>query len=1048
MLFAAEIDETLLKRNEELRRQNDDLLTEFKTETGFKKERGDSQNMNQFSAADAAATMPPYSLPSNIRALASILSDIGASEFLQNFIDDEQDDNCFSTYKNPDRISKRYGLPPNLASIFVERSRARAVSSSDTSSLSSGMPSTSPVPIAAAPPPDDVSLLLALNLEFICELGRGGFGKVYKCKDATQRRTIAVKLVLDPKNAAAFMREGQKLLHASHKNIVRTHRLHANLGNGCCALEMEVVEGGNLSQHLDAARRQPGQRLPRDAVLRFTRQLLQVLVHLHDIMKWLHGDIKPQNILIQCSPPPDDGSTVDYSSAEIKLADFGLAKVMQQQCAAVSFVLTNAPSEVGKIKGTKWYLSPEAQSSSADFERSFADDVWSASLVIFEMDTGLPVQQLMTAPGAVKLDLLYTSTSPELMPLLCSVLAQSDAAARCKSAAQLLRTLDASIDPLYVWQRYDNAACEYVSVHPASSVALDAAFLANERHTMLPLQPPLDLNFDIQTLLSSPTELGLQTERRSGQQCCIRRRLRPSALTSSAGIPVWQQLLDGKEWRYCSPHMCARLDRDATNPNAVIDASRYRRFELESGSIGSVQLPQPMKTEPYLVPAAADDVTMLNNRVHDSLCDWDVTEALQIVNPALSSKYAAKRHQLASRRNGDPNERLLFHLAPDLVIPKIWQSGEGFESRLVQWAEVGKGAYFCEHLIYNFALKFGLWCPPEKFEVVPEPPVGSTMRVFAVLVSLGNVADMGVGCESCASPAFIQWKTEYNHQKSDKNPSPLPPRPPVMQLPDDAAERRHILDLNQVKDEPRYDSVMSTEGDLSTHPSSTCKTAAGRAMRDVIHPRLKTHANEWGKQYVLFDTASSYPMFLMTATKTRSSPVTARQLVDAGYNADRIKALGFTSSDVRALGKSVQEMLHSGWSVLDLKDAGFGADCLLAASNSADYPLLLMQFQHALQAEAVACVSYHRDMAFAAALCDEYCAAAEEEADFAGAQKYAAASKIFNDIVAGQGTPTAAETFTSLLDQARRAVPQIEAAQAAAKTTGNNSKAADFQNLK
>jgi hypothetical protein len=275
-----------------------------------------------------------------------------------------------------------------------------------------------------------------------------------------------------------------------------------------------------------------------------------------------------------------------------------------------------------------------------------------------------------------------------------------------------------------------------------------------------------------------------------------------------------------------------------------------------------------MKNEPYCEPAQAADMAILSKRVHESLPEFDITDMVQVLNPTLASKYADHRHRLAARCNGNPNERMLFHLAPDFVIPKIWQAGEGFESRLSQWAEVGKGAYFCEHVIYNFAYKYGLWCPPDQIKDVPEPPVGSTMRVFAVLVCLGNVADMGPGCESCSSPEFIQWKKEYDYQNPKKDPkiNPLPTRPPAMPLASDAAERRHMLDLNQIMDEPRYDSVTSTEGDLSTHPASTCRTPAGRAVRDVMHPRLRERAKDWGKQCVLFDTAS-YPMFIMTLTR-------------------------------------------------------------------------------------------------------------------------------------------------------------------------------------
>ena len=79
-----------------------------------------------------------------------------------------------------------------------------------------------------------------------------------------------------------------------------------------------------------------------------------------------------------------------------------------------------------------------------------------------------------------------------------------------------------------------------------------------------------------------------------------------------------------------------------------------------------------MKTEPYLASAHADDVDMLNRRVHDSLPEWDVTSMEQVVNAVLDSKYAAYRHRVAERCNGNPNERMMFHIAPPAVAPKIW----------------------------------------------------------------------------------------------------------------------------------------------------------------------------------------------------------------------------------------------------------------------------------------------------------------------------------------------------------------------------------------
>jgi len=248
---------------------------------------------------------------------------------------------------------------------------------------------------------------------------------------------------------------------------------------------------------------------------------------------------------------------------------------------------------------------------------------------------------------------------------------------------------------------------------------------------------------------------------------------------------------------------------------------------------------------------------------------------------------------------------------------------------------VGKGAYFSEHVMYGYAYKYSMWPSPPKFEVKPEPPIGATMQVFATLVCLGNVADVGAGCETCSSPVWDAWKKEFEYQKSADNSSPKPTRPPAMPLPSDAAQRQQLLDLMQVKDAPRYDSVTSTEGDLATHPASTNKTAAGQRMCDVMHPRLRDRAAEWARQYVLFETQNSYPMFIMTLTKTRASPYGPQQMMDAGFDVNRMKMLGVTASDVRALGHTVQQMRGAGWALSEMKDAGFDAGLLLGGGCSA-----------------------------------------------------------------------------------------------------------------
>ncbi len=124
------------------------------------------------------------------------------------------------------------------------------------------------------------------------------------------------------------------------------------------------------------------------------------------------------------------------------------------------------------------------------------------------------------------------------------------------------------------------------------------------------------------------------------------------------------------------------------------------------------------------------------------------------------------------------------------VVLKLIQ-GAGFDPRLANWAEVGKGAYFSQHIMYGYAYKYKLW------DGGTEPAVGETMSVFVALVSLGNVADMGPGCETCPSPPWDAWKKEFEYMKSPQNPSPKPTRPPLMSLPVDSAEHCHVAELLQ-----------------------------------------------------------------------------------------------------------------------------------------------------------------------------------------------------------------------------------------------------------
>jgi serine/threonine protein kinase len=87
--------------------------------------------------------------------------------------------------------------------------------------------------------------------EIVAPLGAGGMGEVYRVRDTTLHRDIAVKVLpeifaLDSDRLARFQREAQILASLNHPNIAQIHGLQES--NGVCALVMELVEGPTLAE--------------------------------------------------------------------------------------------------------------------------------------------------------------------------------------------------------------------------------------------------------------------------------------------------------------------------------------------------------------------------------------------------------------------------------------------------------------------------------------------------------------------------------------------------------------------------------------------------------------------------------------------------------------------------------------------------------------------------------------------------------------------------------------------------------------------------------
>ena len=216
-----------------------------------------------------------------------------------------------------------------------------------------------------------------LHYRLVEKIGEGGMGVVWKARDTTLDREVAIKilpeqLAQDSDRMARFEREARLLASLNHPNIAAIHGFHESGGH--LFIAMELVDGEDLAERL---RRGP---LPLDEALQIAGRIAAALETAHGAGV-IHRDLKPANVKVG----EDD---------RVKVLDFGLAKAFEADPASASVsaslspTITAAGTMAGMILGTASYMSPEQARGRAVDTRA---DIWAFGCVLYELLTGKQV---------------------------------------------------------------------------------------------------------------------------------------------------------------------------------------------------------------------------------------------------------------------------------------------------------------------------------------------------------------------------------------------------------------------------------------------------------------------------------------------------------------------------------------------------------------------------------------------------------------------------------------------------------------------------------